>query len=933
MRLEDTASAAVLQQTGGGANLDGRSKGEATTADPVADVAGFPRSIPGESLPEENTAVATPATFPDAKELEGATRKRELAAAAVEGPPSWALENQELAVGSVKSAKMEGVCSAAFLYVLAKADGLSDSAATTTCPSSEKSPRGDVAADDDEAHHHRAPLLRLVPEGATSSDTAVLTSDVGAIGKSPDPSVLLPIHGDERPPWEGADIPSQLAILPASEAVLEAIPTDDQAARRESPPSLPSQLEEYEQAGDGDALPLEKGLSTVDPVPETEDAVSIDSKAMKAGVVHPSAEGQRPKMAAAESDRQQLPVNALPFCKTPLLWKTFAESDMDSACSSGPPPAQQLSKAVTEAGCDGCGLLQGKPVNPHSFGRGGRGADSVLFVPEDQSSTAVTMADPDPAIASSASSSSSEAAAMEVAGGWEECQVLRLPWYQDGPAAAAADGADRVSLDVYPAASGESTPEVSSTTTDRLHGLALVHEPPPAVKAASAALATRERPPSCPANLPMAEALAGTAGAEQQTACRWPPAEEVLLGVEPQRGDEGVPPAETALLLLAAPETVTSTDKLELAMTTKSAASFLSGGGAGESTFEIVLHDGDSLKQLSVTPETGGGDHSQAAVEASTAGASRAPVGRPDRAAAVEPVEPLGVVGEASTIALVHDGNGEGEAITLAPKALPEDGLTALPYQLQRHDVCPLRSPEERADETEGGEAVAGEGGGRGDKPEEDPGNRGEEAGGKAEGNGGELGLLGRDGDEMPFSAAAPSPVAESSAETAVLMNTPPVPPPPPPRGTGSACKEEGDDDGSGGGVNPQHHQAAGDSEEDGKDDEGKAVTKGTAAAAAEKKIGRERNDDHEDSSADCLEARVKEFNAWLASVEFPVRKVEAGVVGNGMRLGVVATEAIARERPYLSVPGSIVMDASKVRRGGGGLAAVVVWRGSVLCR
>ncbi|CAM9194870.1 unnamed protein product, partial [Scytosiphon promiscuus] len=62
------------------------------------------------------------------------------------------------------------------------------------------------------------------------------------------------------------------------------------------------------------------------------------------------------------------------------------------------------------------------------------------------------------------------------------------------------------------------------------------------------------------------------------------------------------------------------------------------------------------------------------------------------------------------------------------------------------------------------------------------------------------------------------------------------------------------------------------------------------------------------------LEILVREFNDWVATVEFPVRKVEAGLVGDGMRLGLVATEAIEGGQPYLSVPESIVLDATKVR-------------------
>eukprot|EP00903_Cladosiphon_okamuranus_P008005 g7724.t1 len=107
-------------------------------------------------------------------------------------------------------------------------------------------------------------------------------------------------------------------------------------------------------------------------------------------------------------------------------------------------------------------------------------------------------------------------------------------------------------------------------------------------------------------------------------------------------------------------------------------------------------------------------------------------------------------------------------------------------------------------------------------------------------------------------------------------------------------------------------------------DDEGKVVEEGVSenkhGQEKEKEKEKEREKERENDNGDGdgggagLEARVKEFNAWLASVEFPVRKVMAGVVESGMRLGAVATDAVVRGEPYLSVPGSIVLDASKAR-------------------
>lgn len=79
-----------------------------------------------------------------------------------------------------------------------------------------------------------------------------------------------------------------------------------------------------------------------------------------------------------------------------------------------------------------------------------------------------------------------------------------------------------------------------------------------------------------------------------------------------------------------------------------------------------------------------------------------------------------------------------------------------------------------------------------------------------------------------------------------------------------------------------------------------------------EGEIDKIERDDHDNSAG--LETLVREFNSWVASVDFPVQKIEASLVGKGMRLGAVATEVIVEGQPYLSVPESIVLDATKVR-------------------
>ncbi|CAM9421494.1 unnamed protein product, partial [Choristocarpus tenellus] len=57
------------------------------------------------------------------------------------------------------------------------------------------------------------------------------------------------------------------------------------------------------------------------------------------------------------------------------------------------------------------------------------------------------------------------------------------------------------------------------------------------------------------------------------------------------------------------------------------------------------------------------------------------------------------------------------------------------------------------------------------------------------------------------------------------------------------------------------------------------------------------------------LEKCVENFNSWVDGHRFPDRRVRAQVVGDGMRIGAVATEDIKAGEAYLSVPPEIIMD------------------------
>lgn len=850
VRSEEITSAAeeVALPTAGGASatLDpgtSASTSQATTAAAAADDAELLGSMLGESSLEEDTGVLK-------DDLEGEVQER-LAWGDGDPASSTLVENQELSVVSLESAKVEEeVCSAAFLDVLAPAGALLEDAAARCIGHalSAEASEGEVASREEEARlRHLALQSCPVPEVVAFSDV-VLTSGVQAAEESPEErSVLAPIHGDEGLPEQTATIPweedvggpSQPAACPASEAVaLEGgIPAaDDQSPRKDPSFSLLSpQQEEHEQEGDvdvdvdgdGDASPLERCLSTAaDFVHEAEGVVAIGSDgAMETDVAyqHPSLEGRW--VTAAEEHEGQLPMDALPSCRTAPLWEIVADSDTGKTCPpSGPPPAAPpLSKASAETRSGGGHeALSVRPVDPGSPSGGDRDAGSAVFgSPEDQPSAAVKNGDADPA-ASSGLPSSSETATMDATGGWERCQALPLPWYQDVPAAAAPESLDGFSLDVRPGATGGSIleEEALSTTESSLH-VAQTRERP--TTEAAATPATGKVPPSCSTILPTEEVLAG-AGAEKPATCRWPPpAEEaVLADVESWRSDEAVSPTDRALPFLATSGVGESAEKLGSAIAmSKSPTDFFLPGGAEETTCEMVLQGGEEPLEkllLPTSPEDHVGDSSQrGAVQTSSTGVSRAraPVRRPDKAAAESWERPVGVGEDAIAIAVVvvddedvNDDKGKEEATTLENPVFPEDNFLALTYQ--QHDVCTPRSLEERAN---------------GMMAEED--------------------------------------------------------------------EEEGD--------------------------EGRLVEEGAAenktGQGREREREREGESDDRDGGGAGLEARVREFNAWLASVEFPVRKIEAGVVGNGMRLGAVATGAVVRGEPYLSVPGSIVLDASKVRK------------------
>eukprot|EP00752_Nemacystus_decipiens_P005465 g4951.t1 len=981
---DDATSAAAevaLQANGGGAIIDGASTSEPTAAVAVAGDAEFPsESIVGEPSPEGDTDVSDGL----GGAVLGSTQASDVDAE--DRPPSVS-EDQQLSVASTEKAKAgeeeedeeEEVCSAAFLDILAAVGDPLDTGATSSSSSScqafsAEASEGEAAPSKDKARLRLLGGLQSCPaqEGATSPG-AVLASDVGAaVEESRDRSAILPVHVDRKlmpetagMPWQSSDSRSQPATCSASEAVLEVTTTtDDQAARKEPSFAQPPQQEEFDQEGDDDKCTLTKeGISIVDSVQETERAAVLDSgvQVVEADATHLSADLQ--PTTRAEEDDGQLPAEALPSCQTTSLWEVVAESDTGPTCPPGPPTTPPLSTAaVADIGGGGCEASPGKLVSPHSADDN-RNADSVLLVPGDQLSAAVTISQAKPATTSASRLSSETATPVDTPSGWEEDQAPSLPWHEDGLAAAAVNKADQAAPGMCLAATWGSVLDVWPST-DRAPEAPT--EERPMIEAVATPATLEVPPPSCPAVLPT-EVFLAAEGAQSQATSRWTPVEELVHpDVETSCSDEVVPATEDDVPLSSPSGAGTVTEKPGIVTATKPKGLFLP-WDAGETTCEMVLEHGEEpLEQLPTSPDLHDGGYSQAAAAAAAEPPtviSRAPAARSDKAVA-EIKGPVGVGDDTTALVAVDDDDDDDdndhsdkEEVTMTENpVVPTDGfLMMLAYP--RHDVCtPRSSAEESASVAEQGEtAVAGGrgGGGGGDKAEgedepkhgseEDDTENDEVVGEMTKGGDGEPGRIDDDGNEKPSLAAAASPAAgDLSTDRAPVLDAPPVLSPaeapavpptapsslcdvPPTRGAGPTRDNE-HDGGSGGGARPQAQTggSADFGEKDDKDkDKGMLVVE---EGASEKKHGQEgekrRNggdgdgDGDRNRDGDGLEARVREFNAWLASpsVEFPVRKVEAGVVGNGMRLGAVATEEIARGEPYLSVPESIVLDASKAR-------------------
>lgn len=424
--------------------------------------------------------------------------------------------------------------------------------------------------------------------------------------------------------------------------------------------------------------------------------------------------------------------------------------------------------------------------------------------------------------------------------------------------------------------------------------------PPPAQhdpKTAAPAL------PSCPRALPR-EVF--TYAEKQAPTCSSPPAPKASLAVVPAHANGG--PPTTAMLpffALSVPDVCKEKEKSQTAeaipSTTCSASS-----AVDRSTAIVALTDREPIGPLPSAP-SGEDEDDKPSAEQSSTDVSPVPADvRGDwwRCSAAG-AHPKGAeAGEGTTPSLlqlsaVNDDDGHDTCqVPASLKSLLLLEYGAASWWRQEDEIC-LRSPEDEGDETnEEGDTVAGGYG----KTVEDGGDMGGDGGRSEEAASCEAltALEVLEAEEfLPHKATCPVelPVDKARLDTpttrtlATMSTTSCLPAAVEdlfPRPAGQVCHAEEDEQAT------EDDGNTGDFDANSDDDDHRA--------------------ENEDDRSTGLKTLVREFNAWTRTVDFPTRRVEAGLVGNGMRLGLVATEAIPQGKPYLSVPGSIVLDASKVR-------------------
>ena len=939
------AGASALQASGGGTALDGTSTSGATMAVAAADGAELPGSISGEQSLERGTAVG--------HGLGGAVQESaQVLGADVDGCPSSTTESKELCVVSPESTKIqedEEVCSAALADVLARVDDPSDTAVTSSSAGyafcTEEALEGEVAAREEEVN------LNLRHLGAEADLDTTTTADGRAARRAPSSPSLPPQQRQEEHEQAGCDDDTFRPLdggLSAADSVQETegvVAINSRVVIETAAAHLSAEFRPTTAADECD------GRLQVDSIPPYPITSLLEV------------------VAGPDAD---------PTCRfgpptAPALSRAAAGTGGGGHEEVLPDKPTSPRSAAGSRDAGSPLFVPHDQPSPAEVATGDAGPPTTASACPSSSETAIAV---------DTTSGGSE-------GGQAQALSIAPHTYQDvRPAVALAGRVDRVSPDTSPAAAtGECVSEVSSSDGRVLVGLT---QERPTIEAAALTPETHEASPSFPpiVVLPAEEALFAGTGAGKRATCSWPPpAEEAVLplGVETRRGGEVIPPPETAAVPFSATSGSSApTEKLGIAaaatvvvVETPIGVSQVPAGrpddAAAESEVPVGVADEDASAPVVVVDDDNGEEDAATTLENPSFQESYAvlmttkhqrldvctapppPPRSPAESAADGTLEGDTSVaggdgnGDDDGGGDGHDGGGGGGGGVGGDKFNEEDGS-----ENSDDAEAEAETETETVEKTEGGD---GEHGGD-EKPSLTALPVGEFSTGTA------TAVLDTRPPPPPGQApAAPltAPSSHSSSALVVAVATSP------PRGVGPTRREEEEEEEQQQqqqqqqgeeeqqeeeeqrqqqGEEEQQQQQdvaggdrlqvqAGDSPEAREDDKDK--DNGMPAEesdASENETGRERgrergreseSDDGGEGGAG-LEARVREFNAWLASSaeSFPVRKVKAGVVGNGMRLGAVATERIDRGEPYLSVSGSIVLDASKVRGGEAPLGVVV---------
>ncbi len=982
----EAANAVVQQPSGGSATPGDKRATEATTTGTTPFGTEMPGSTRGDSVSKR------PQTNVKDRPEEEVEQVTQSSSAYMEVLPSSGVENQSAKGCSMSpgGAAVGRACSPAYLDASRPLSGAPDM--STSPPFAATSKNVVAFVDKDEPPLPGPPFC--LAAGLTAS--VKLTSEAGAAQGSTLSTSQQPEHGDEILPREDSSTGSPLATLLASEQSVEAVVVITDVTSL-SPSPLPEQ--ELKPASDGELMLGESpAQDAMAPKKTRHVARTADEVLETSSLLRPlsSTPGRQSTVAGASNDERK-PTDALSTCQDLVPGEDVAESGAGSIFPSSSSEAEALTVAVgkrgvpealpTEQGAPHSTLLV--PGDDPTTAIASGDADLALETPPSASAASVSKApiaggtggseearrvplllprSPSEPTAAAAARASAPGGSPATGGPapreerrdkkapaalQEECffQPVVAPPPATCPALLAVETLaeeeeeeEQVGMEIQesclprgPPTEVQQLPKVGTRRRDDVSSRPAADSRPSLATSGDGASAAEER---------MAEAMAAA------------PASYVLLAEagKPTNKEsiEDIDPLESPLATTVSPE-IGVEDK-----PTSTVVSLEGGVGLLESRSATVSPEVDvdgsqaaartqrGVSRATTIERPGAAD--RRAADADAAAAADATVAT--AAAAAVQVEEQVTAGEDTVTAAKTDDEGGGGI-----PVFPEEGAAARTCQ-QDHSL------ENQRREEGGGDKIRGEGGDNmtGEEEEEEGNNTGaDEAAGNndEQGDGNQQALLVRvlpaqasprlttSGAGLPMegtTALAPptAPSAPTQTPAAPPTASPSVPAAlvvaaAPSREGGLAGKAE-----HSASNHPQGEQAGEPAGEEGLNVtmEGTGVTaKGDSEKVnAEKEPAEERNDrsDDGDKKEARLEALVREFNSWIASsVHFPVRKVEAGLVGGGgMRLGAVATEAIARGQLYLSVRDAVVLDAAKVRieaRAGMVSAGVVETRNTML--